>query len=272
MLDIVKTGKSPHVVTGERIFKLAPALIEKENKVVGLLRDPEQIAELRRVHVPEILELPFYPRTMSVRQASKKSVHGLNYDEGYKMFALMNEIDEREAKRIVELYKRRAFPGLPVWHASIDETISKTRVLENCLGRRCYFMGPKDRETFKKGYAFIPQSTVADSCFEGMVAALDDDTPDFAPAALSAQVHDSLLFDYRSRDFEAMARFAIKVGLTYMRPVLSYHGESFQLGVDLKAGLSWGRLKEVPLTTDVGALASGLEKVYRELTTRKEAA
>ena len=62
---------------------------------------------------------------------------------------------------------------------------------------------------------------------------MEDESEDFFASQLLAQVHDSNLFDYHSVNFEAMARFAIKQGLTYMRPVLDY-GEPFQLDVTLK--------------------------------------
>lgn len=271
MLDIVKTGKSPHPVTGERIFGVSQDLIKIEDKVVGLLRDPEVIAELRATHVPDMLKVLFLPRTMSVRQASKKAVHGLNYAEGYKTFALMNEIEEREAKKIVELYSSVAYPGIKDWWRSIDATLTKTRTLRNCFGRVCYFMGAVNQDMFKQGYAFIPASTTVDCCNAGMVAWMEDDSEDFRAARLIVQGHDSLLFSYPPTDFAAMARFCVKLGREYMRSVLNY-GEPYRLNTDLKVGQAWGRLTEVPLGDDPDALADKLRERWELLHERREAA
>jgi len=105
---------------------------------------------------------------------------------------------------------------------------------------------------------------VFDITAKAMPSILNDGSEDFEPAELLAQVHDSLLTQYRSRDFHAMARFAIKTGLDYMSPVLSYHGEEFTLGVGLKAGLDWGAMSEVRLTRDEGMLAEALVRANRE--------
>lgn len=265
MLEISRARRSPHVITAKRMFGLDEETILAEEKLNGKLNDPEAIATNRKSF--DLSAAKFIPRTMSFRQAAKKSAHGLNYDEGPKVFALQNEIDERDAKRLIHLYKNVAYPGIPKWHASVDAQIRKTRVLENCFGRRCYFMGQINRDTFKQGYAFIPQSTVADACTDAMVKAFDDVSPEFAPAELLAQVHDSLLFQYLRRDFAAMARFAIRLGRDYMRPVLRYHDEEFQLDVELKVGLDWARMSEIKgfMEMDEETLAEKLREAYDTL-------
>lgn len=271
MLEVVKSGRSPHPVTGERIFGVSQDLIAREDAIIELTRDPDVIADLRAKHVPEILKAPFLPRTMSVRQASKKANHGLNFHEGYKVFALMNEIEEREAKRIVEAYSNVAYPGIKDWWARIDEKLTKTRTLENCFGRKCYFMGAVNTEMFKQGYAFIPASTTVDCCNVGMVGWMEDDSEDFRAARLAVQCHDSLLFSYPPDDFRAMARFALKLGREYMRPELSY-GEPYKLDTELKVGVAWGALTKIKWNDDPDALADKLREAWDVLHSTQKAA
>jgi hypothetical protein len=128
-------------------------------------------------------------------------------------------------------------------------------------------MGQIGNDMFKQGYAAVPQSTVVDITNQALVHFMNDDSRDFVPAHLLAQVHDSLLSDYLSRDWHAMARFAIKLGLDYMHPWLDY-GEPFKLGVDCKVGLNWADMIEIKhFTADVDALALELEEAYDKLQT-----
>ena len=276
MIAVYRSGKSPHPVTGHRVSGLSEEMVIAEDKMfkrLGLGTNPIDIESARKQHMPEILKASWYPRTMSIRQAAKKMNHGLNYRLGYKTYALKNEIEEREAKRIVELYRTKAYPGLgvstagnPCWYDRIDKTIRDTRTLTNCFGRKCYFQGALDDSTFRDATAFIPQSTVFDATTKAMRSLVDDESPEFEPAELLVQGHDSLLTQYLSRDYTAMARFAIKLGLDYMSPTLDY-GEPFKLSVGLKVGRRWGALEELVLTPDVDTLAGELARVDTERLT-----
>ncbi len=261
MIAVVKDGRSPHLITGSKISGVSEDTVNKEHKLIGLNNDPEAIKEIRK-QLPELSKAGFLPRTMSIRQAAKKANHSLNYRLGYKTFALRNEMEEREAKRIVELYRGVAYPKLQDWYDKIDKTIRDTRTLVNFFGRRVYFQGALDDETFREATSFIPQSSVFDITGAAIPRLFEDESPEFQPSELLAQVHDSLLVQHRSRDFAAMARFAIKLAFDYMSPTLSYNGMDFTLGVGLKAGLNWAGMTELPLTRDADVLASDLERVW----------
>ena len=92
----------------------------------------------------------------------KKSNHGLNYDEGYNTFALINEIEIAEAKRIVNLY-HSIYPGIRQWHEFIKRQLSTDRTLTNCFGRKIRFFDGWSDSLFKAAYSALPQSTVADT-------------------------------------------------------------------------------------------------------------
>lgn len=262
MLEVARSKKSPHPITGSRMTGLTPEDVLTDNKLIGSKIDPTEIEALRRERLPHIFsKARFLPRTMSIRQAAKKANHGLNFREGYKTFALKNEIEEREARQIVDLYRKKAYPGLIPWYTEIDETIRKTRTLTNCFGRKVYFQGALNDDTFRAATSFIPQSTTFDVCREAMVKYANDDTPDFEPTRMAAQVHDSLIWDYMRHDWPAMARFCQKIAFDYMSPWLEYRGERYKLDVTLKAGMTWGALHEIAMTENVQALAEALHSI-----------
>ncbi|MDE2105708.1 MAG: hypothetical protein KGL39_51265, partial [Patescibacteria group bacterium] len=217
MLEVARSKQSPHPITGSRMTGLTVEEVMVEHKLIGNKIDPVEIAELRREQLPGIVaKANFLPRAMSIRQAAKKANHGLNYREGFKTFALTNEMEEREAKQIVELYRKKAYPKLLDWYDEIDETIRKTRTLTNCLGRKVYFQGALNDETFRAATSFIPQSTTFDVCGEAIERYTADDTPEFEPSRMVAQVHDSIIWDYRSDDLSAMAAFCQRIAFDYM--------------------------------------------------------
>jgi len=268
MLDVVKSKKSPHVVTANRMFNVSEELILQEEALNKKASDPEVISANRQSL--GLLDSTL-PRTMSIRSAGKRNNHAGNYNIGYREFALHNEIPENEAKRQIRLYTQ-AYPGLPKWWKWTETKLRKDRVLENCFGRKVYFMGMMNDDTFKKGYAFVPQSTVADDCLTGMRLALEDESKIAMRADLLAQVHDSLLYQYPIDNFLDIAAFAVKVGRDYMRPILRYHGEEFQLDTDLKVGFNWTEMKELKLSDDVDAVAEQIREAADKLASAKRKA
>jgi len=92
----------------------------------------------------------------------KATVHGGNYDIGYNEFARMTKCSKEDAQYYLELY-HQTYPGIrKIFHKKVQNEINKCRVLRNPFGRRITFFGRMDRETYKLGYAFIPQSTITD--------------------------------------------------------------------------------------------------------------
>lgn len=276
MLDVIRRGISPHVVTGSLISRVPEELVERENKIVGKHTDPTLIDELR-AQIPELRRGDFFiPRTMSIRQMGKKSNHGLNYDESYKTFALINEIDEVEARTIVSLYKTQAYPGLPAWHEEIREQLRKDRTLTNCFGYKRRFLDAWGPDLFRAAYAQLPQSTNVQMVNRGMRLGYADESPEFRRADLKAQVHDSLLWQYPERDLKACAAFSWKLAMDYMRPRCEYRGVEFFVETDLKVGVSWAEeaLKEVKLIPDIDELAYHIKYAVdasRGITAKKAA-
>ena len=130
----------------------------------------------------------------SERDVGKQSNHSLNYDLGYKSFALKYEMQESDAKRIVEAY-HSVYPGVRQYHAWIRALLAKGRSVQNCYGRTYTFMERWGDKLFKDAYAFVPQSTVADHLNRfGFCFVYYHTSQLFKPVELINQVHDSIVF------------------------------------------------------------------------------
>jgi DNA polymerase family A len=244
MIEVVESGESPHVATGMLISRAPRELIIKEHELLGSTTDADELLEVRRRDIPELLDGDYFiPRTMTIRQASKRGNHGLNYDMRYRRFALENEMPENDAKPIVDFYRNRAYPGLVEWHTEIRDQIRKTRTLVNLMGRKVILQDQFGPDLWNMAYSFIPQSTVADIILTSMVSAYFDERPLFKPMRLCANVHDSILLQYPPEPVDRLAEF-IEATKEKMRPELFARGRTFRIGVDVKLGHNWGTMEK----------------------------
>lgn len=247
MIAAVEKGLDVHTHTASLMFHVDPDLIKRESKIVGHNTDSDYIRELRRQQLSEFYDAR-WPRTMSLRQCGKKSNHGLNYDEGPNGFALTNEIEIPEARRIVALY-HQIYPGIRIWYESIKRDLGRDRTLTNCFGRCVRFMGQWGDELWKSAYSMIPQSTVVDSLNEGMVKIHDDIRlcgKGWFNIDVLAQVHDSVLMQIPKKWITQRAVFDQVVGTIsdYTSPDITYNGRTFKIASDYKFGLNWGELHQ----------------------------
>jgi len=263
MLDVVASGKSPHVVTGSLMCRVPEDLVIEENKLVGIHTDPDIVASYRsRLTFPVNA---FLPRSMSIRQAGKKSNHGLNYFMRYKRFAFENEMPETDAKPIVEAYSTIAYPGIQTYWDDTRTTLKKEdRCLVNPFGRKVRLMGEWGVDLFMAAYAFRPQSTVFDVCRTGMIRSYKDGHPCSWSMKMGAQVHDSLMAMYPSGNWEEMALFCQRMIYQHMRVPLGItdpHGVTREmvLGVDAKVGHNWGEMQSVKVTANLEETAANLQ-------------
>ena len=262
MLKVLRSTRSPHVITGSLISGCPQDLVEKESKLVGLQTDPN-LVETSRQELPELQGNGYFlPRTMSIRQAGKKANHGLNYGLGYKTFALYNEMEERDAKEIVRRYHEDAYPGIRQWHEKIKRQLAKDKTLSNCFGRKRKFIDAWGMELWLDAYSFIPQSTVVDMVNIGMTNAFDDKSLDFQ---LLAQVHDSILIQVPP-EWEKAAQDCKKIALDYMMPTIQYGAREFQIPTDVKVGYDWSNMRGVSVTSQTLAadIREAIEAIEEE--------
>jgi DNA polymerase I-like protein with 3'-5' exonuclease and polymerase domains len=247
MIAAIEAGTDVHLHTAHLMFNLPTDLIEHERKLIGHSTDADIIRELR-LSDPDLKAYAYtLPRTMSARQCGKKSNHGLNYDEGYRGFAMINEMDEKEAKRVYDLY-HRIYPGIKIWYNAVQNDLRKSRCLTNCLGRKVRFMGQWGDDLFKSAYSMIPQSTVVDSLNLGMEQIYEDQwITQSLNVDVLAQVHDSILMQVPidlMKVKENFDDFYQRICL-YTSPELEYNGKKFKIKSDVGIGLNWGESHKV---------------------------
>lgn len=93
---------------------------------------------------------------------AKSLIFGGNYGIGPWKFARMANIPFSDAKSHIATY-HATYPGVhAIFHTYVQREINKSRMLYNPFGRREVFIGRKDDDTYRKGYAFLPQSTSSD--------------------------------------------------------------------------------------------------------------
>lgn len=258
MLHVIETKRDPHSYTGAlMLYEQLPSdirrsvsieqleeIVKAENKLIGMLTDEDEI-RMRRNGDKLIRTLASsMPRTMSTRQAGKKSNHGLNYDETYRMFALINEIPEHEAAKIVNLY-HKGYPGVRTnFHGWIKQQLTKNnRILENCFGRRMRFLDQWGPDLWKSAYASIPQSTVVDGLNQGLCEIYEDaGIVVKSNVDLLAQTHDSILTQFPLKLLnEKRAWPVIQKIYKYLEPKMEYNGRAFIIATDMKMGWNWGQ-------------------------------
>jgi DNA polymerase-1 len=243
MIQAVENNLDVHVHTAHLMFSLPPEIVEYEAKIVSHETNPERVKIARlEDDILRKLWVDNWPRNMSLRQCGKKSNHGLNYDEGYVNFSLLNEMEQREGKRIVTLY-HEIYPGIRKYYEDVKRKLQVDRTLTNCFGRKVYFMGEWANDLWKSAYSMIPQSTVVDSLNQGMVKIYHDKQITKAwNVDILAQVHDSILLQV-PLDLAQNPRlfpFFLERVFSYVSPVCRYNSNAFQIATDAKVGLNWG--------------------------------
>lgn len=268
MLNVVATGKSPHVVTGSLITEVPEDWVLRDHKLIGDHTDPNLIHELRTKEFPELLKLKvrFLPRTMSIRQAGKKSNHALNYGMKYRLFAMNNEVSEAEAKPICEAYSTVAYPGIQDYWAGIRRELRENdRVLLNPFGRKVRLLDEWGHELWMAAYSFKPQSTCTDCTLEGLSRAYEDTGLPMRLVKFNAQVHDSLMKQVpSSMPLREMAQAILLTG-DYMTPELEINGRKFRLSYDAKIGRNWGDMVGLPRAKTVDEMEEGLRQALSKL-------
>jgi uracil-DNA glycosylase family 4 len=222
----------------------------------------------------------------SERYWGKKGNHAINYDVSHKTFALKNEIPEGESKWMLEKI-HRGYPQIRSgYQATIQEMLRRDRTVTNLLGRTRLFLGPifEDRNTpksecqntFRGGYAQLPQSTTADKINEDGVEYVYYDQTHFKSMELLCQIHDQIGVQVPlSLPWQQHAEMILMIKKNLEKP-LSWHGREFDTPVDLAIGLNMCKeemieFKSKKIPGDVELLADKLKESYDELRrSRKE--
>lgn len=251
MIEVFEKGEDPHIATGTMIAGCPVEFTFAEKELVGSQTDPEVIAELR---APLLAQYPewqkwFLPRSMSIRQAGKKSNHGLNYYMRYKRFALENEITEPEADKIVQLYYA-IYPGLSGMYEWVKEQLRRDRTLTNCFGQKRRFERAWGDDLLQAAYAWTPQSTVGEIGKRGFTAIYEDQRLAELDCILAANTHDSVTTDVGFQSLPQLAEVTSRCRRHLTIPC-EYHSRVFTLRTDIKIGLTWGNMVGVHETDNL---------------------
>jgi len=249
MINCIESGSDPHAYTAHNMFNVPEEIIQKENKLVGHHNDPGLIKRIRE-DMPEMQPYldSWLPRTMSIRQCGKKSNHGLNYDESFRGFGLINEITDKEAKTIVDFY-HSTYPGIRQYYETTKTNLLEHgRILLNLFGRPYRFLGAIDHNLLRAAYSYIPQSTVGELVNRAMCDIYYDDTPSMEGFELVRCVHDNITLQV-PLDAINLGDGIVKAA-DYMNPTLKAGAREFEIGSDMKIGFNLSDMVEVPLVSD----------------------
>lgn len=184
------------------------------------------------------------------RYLAKRIVHATNYGMGPRKFATVLRgdgifISEKDAKNYQQSYLDR-FNNVVAYQQTIRDTICRTRVLYDLLGRRHLFLGAFEDDTFREAYSRIPQATVAGLMALAMVKIEEAFEKEALTAQILIQVHDSLVVECDASEVEKTI-FIMKQNLLIP---LTAHGRVFQIPMEFKIadparGESWGKMTKI---------------------------
>lgn len=264
MIDVIESGRDPHVATGSMISGVPEKMVITEDKFCAHITDPITLEHIRRKTMPDLLDGDYFiPRIFTIRQMGKKTNHALNFDMTANMFALVNEVPIAEAKQYVDIY-HKIYPGIRNgMHAYIKKQLQGSRILTNCFGRKIRFLDAWGDDLFKEAYSAIPQSTVADAVYMAM-AKIWKDTRLCGKFTIIANEYDSIVGQYPTDDWNKMAAVCIKIGLNYISPPMEYFGRKFNIETELKIGPNFADVEEVTLDRDTNKMAKRLRQAYKK--------
>ena len=198
----------------------------------------------------------------------KKANHALNYDLGYRTFALYYEIQESEAKFIVDRY-HMAYPGVRQgFHTLVRKQLRDNRTVTNLMGRKTLFLDQWGDTLFKEAYSCIPQGTVGDIINERGLSYIYDNQNLFSSIELLLQVHDDITFQIpRSISLLDHARMLLYIKDSLETPLVTFDGREFFISTDITvcprslAKEEGTELKSKDISNDPGILARKLGEI-----------
>lgn len=181
------------------------------------------------------------------RFQAKRIQHGSNFGLTPPGISMIARIPIKQAFRAQENYFS-AFPYIRGWQQQEAVAIREHRPLTNVLGREITLFGrPWDPHTLKQGFAFKPQSSVADILDLGMWRVWYHQDPTAGNAdevELLAQIHDAILgqFDEKRPEVLHLTRKLMQIPI----PVTGIDGKTrmMQIESEIAIGKNWGKKTE----------------------------
>lgn len=139
------------------------------------------------------------------RFTGKMFRHAGNYDMGKsraanefnvnaQKYEIQMEISEWRAGQFIDLFHQASPRIRGVFHRDIQHCLTSQRALVNPFGRPRVFNGRVDTDLFKEGYAYIPQSTVAD-LVQSALLSINEELNGDTEAYIVSENHDALVME-----------------------------------------------------------------------------
>ena len=214
------------------------AYISGENRMINAF---DKGIDIHKQTGALISEINVEDVTDEQRSDGKKANHGLNYDLGYKSFAMIYQMPEKQAKFIVDRY-HSVYPGVRQWHNSVREELSRqSRTLVNCYGRKRVFLDRWGHELFKVAYSYSPQSTVAEKMNQDGVLYIYNRQDLFPEVQFLNTIHDSIRYQIPlSVGYERIIEIIKNIKSNLEKPI-SWRGQAFSIPADTELGFSYDK-------------------------------
>lgn len=240
---------------------LEPDLSQAEKRVVDVLTgDPILIANAQskpwefdaHTHNAAIIfAIPVDQVTKEQRYLGKRAVHASNYGMHGKRLSEALLVDgiartADECQRMIDAYLH-ACSAIPLWQREVRKTIMRTGQLTNSWGRTLSFKGERmNDDTYRAGYAFIPQSEVGDLLNQwGLVPLWNWLRKERMRSRINAQIHDALLISARPDEAYDIACFVAE----HLERPRTYNGVDLSIPVEFALSMTWKKdheLKRLP--------------------------
>lgn len=214
------------------------AFVSGERKMISAF---ENGIDIHKQTASMIYEIPVDEVTDQQRDWGKRANHGLNYDLGYRSFALYYQITEGEARHIVERY-HKIYPGVREWHATVREELSRSgKTLTSCFGRKRTFLERWGHDLFKVAYSYIPQSTIAELMNTSGVCFLYERQDLFPEVQFLNTIHDSIRYQIPLSAGPARTIEIIKAMRKSLGSGIIWKNQKFSIPVDTEIGFTFDK-------------------------------
>jgi len=175
------------------------------------------------------------------RKVAKSIVHGTNYGMKKRLLSQITGLSQGEAED-VRLKYFKTCPKIAHWQLGIQSKLKADRTLVTPLGRRRVFFGMLGDEMFRRAYAYIPQSTVADWLNINLVALYYRLK---GKCDVLLQVHDSVLLQCNPDVLDDVINAICEL----MQRPFKIHGRMCSIPVEVKIGKNWCDMETFNETT-----------------------
>lgn len=191
--------------------------IDIHRRTAGLFFGMVNRLILENIMVPIV---DFIEKDGPERFTGKMFRHAGNYDMGKRRamnefnvnaqkYEISMSISEWKAGEFIRLFHEASPKIRGIFHTSIRQALDSGRVLINPYGRPRVFNGKWEDDLYKEGFAFIPQSTVADTTQSALID-IDREWLGEDVAYLISENHDALVAEVPEKEWKTYALFMKK--------------------------------------------------------------